>query len=254
VSSASVSAEPAQGQTEHGLRLRPWPLLVALSFAVLIGGTAAFALYWLLSGETKTTSYTVQGTPLGVQIRVVSGDVTIVGGAQGGISVRRTDQSTFGHGPIEWQRRIGQRLEIASTCPMMVIGACRASYRIAVPDNVPVSIRADHGSITVEGYRGSASLTTGPGAISVTTFCGYSLSANTTGGDIAVSTSCSPARLELTSTSGDISASVPVDRYRIDALAGGRHATVQGLTPDPNAPWQIRALSEAGHVIVQGRS
>ena len=218
---------------------------------LVFGGTAVFAGLWLLTGRTKTTSYTVHGSPTGVQIRVVSGDVVIVGGGQGGVAIRRTDRSTFGHGPVEWRRWVGQRLEIASTCPRHVVGACAAAYRIAVPDNVPVSVRADSGSIKVEGYRGSAALTTGAGAISVDAFCGYTLRTTTSRGDVSVVTSCAPSRLEARSTSGNISVTVPVDHYRIDASAGGGPAIVRGLTSDPNAPWEIQALSTSGDVIVE---
>jgi hypothetical protein len=191
---------------------------------------------------------------MGVQIRVVSGDVVLLGGAQGSVAVRRTDRSTFGRGPLEWRRRVGQRLEIASTCPRLVVGACSAAYRVAVPDDVPVSVRADHGTIRLEGYRGSALLATGAGAISVDAFCGYILRATTARGDVSVVTSCSPERLEVRSTSGDVSATVPAGRYRIDASAGGGPAIVRGLTADPNSPWEIQALSTSGDVTVEAGS
>ena len=231
-----------------------WPLLVAVSLVLLVGGTTAFTAAWLLSGRTRTTSYTAHGSLAGVQIRVVSGDVVIVGGSQGGVSVRRTDRSTFGHGPTEWRHRVDQRLEIASACPKLVAGGCAADYRVAVPDDVPVSVRADHGSVRVEGYRGSASLTTRGGSIVVDAFCGYTLRATTARGDVSVVTSCSPERLELRSTSGNVSTTVPVGRYRIDASAGGGPAIVRGLTSDPNAPWEIQALSASGDVTVEAGS
>jgi len=251
----AFASEPVEETAGSHLRLRAWPLLVALSLVLMIGGTVVFAALWGLSGHTKTTSYTVHGSFTGVQIRIVSGDVVILGGAQGSVAVRRLDRSTFGHGPVEWRRSVGQRLEIASTCPKLVVGACAATYRVAVPDNVPVSVRADHGSIRVEGYRGSASLTTaGAGVIVVDAFCGYTLHATSARGDVSVVTSCAPERLELRSTSGNVSATVPVDRYRIDASAGGGPAIVRGLTSDPNAPWEIQALSTGGDVTVEAGS
>ncbi len=247
-----VSAEPPAENAR--LQVPVWPLLVAVSFVLLVGGTSAFAAAWLLSGRTRTTSYAAHGRLVGVQIRVVSGDVAIVGGSQGGVSVRRTDQSTFGRGPTEWRHRVDRRLEIASTCPKLVVGACAADYRVAVPENVPVSVRADHGSVTVEGYRGSASLATGDGSVTVDAFCGYTLRATSVRGDVSVVTSCSPERLELRSTSGNVSATVPPGRYRIDASAGRGPALVQGLTTDPNAPWEIQALSTGGDVTVEAGS
>jgi hypothetical protein len=250
----SIATKSVEETRTSRLRVRPWPLLVALSLVLLVGGTAVCAALWLLSGGTTSASYTVRGSPVGVQIRVVSGDVAILGGAEGGVSVNRTDRSTFGRGPIEWRRWVGRRLEIASTCPTIVFGTCAASYRVVIPDNVPVSVRADHGTIRLEGYRGSALLTTGAGAIIVDAFCGYTLRATTVRGDVSVVASCSPELLEVRSRSGDISATVPADHYRIDASAGGGPGIVRGLTSDPNAPWQIQALSANGHVTVEAGS
>lgn len=247
-----VSAEPLADSAR--LQVPLWPLLVAVSLVLLVGATTAFIAAWLLSGRTGTTSYTAHGSPTGVQIRVVSGDVTIVGGYQGRVSVRRTDRSTFGQGPTEWRHRVDGRLEIASTCPKMIVGACAADYRVAVPDDVPVSVHADHGSVRVDGYHGSASLATGDGSVAVDAFCGYTLRATSARGDVSVVTSCSPERLDLRSTSGNVSATVPPGRYQIDASAGGGPALVQGLTADPNAPWEIQALSTGGDVIVEAGS
>jgi Toastrack DUF4097 len=251
---ASVSTEPVEESAQSRLRVRLWPLLVALSLVLVLGGTAVFAAFWLLSGRTKTTSYTVHGSLTGVQIHVVSGDVVVLGGTQGAVAVRRTDRSTFGHGPVEWRQRVGQRLQIASTCPRLVVGACAATYRVAVPDNVPVSVRTNDGTIRVEGYRGSASLTTRNGAISVEAFCGYTLRATTIRGNVSVVTSCSPQRLEVRSTSGNVSATVPVGQYRIEASSRGGPGIVRGLTSDPTAPWEIQASSTRGDVTVQAGS
>ncbi|HEY7421938.1 MAG TPA: DUF4097 family beta strand repeat-containing protein [Gaiellaceae bacterium] len=247
----TVSTEPVEGSAASRLRVRVWPLLVTFSFVLVVGGTAAFAVLWLLSGETKTTSYVLRGSFNGVQIRVVSGNVEVLGGAQGGVAVRRTARSTFGHGPIEWRHLVGRRLELESTCPRLVVGACAANYRVAVPDDVPVSVRADHGTISVEGFRGSASLTTGAGGIFVDRFCGYTLHATAVRGDVSVVTACSPELLVARSTSGNVSATLPAGRYRIDASSGGGPAIVRGLTPDPDAPWEIEAHSTSGDVAVE---
>ncbi len=250
---ASTPVEPRAEPARAPLRVTPWTLLVSISLVLLAGGAAAFAVAWLLSARTSTSTYSVKGPLMGVQIRVVRGDVVVLGGSQDGVAVRRSDRSTFGHGPVEWRRTLAGRLEIASTCPRLVIGGCGATYRVAVPDNVPVSVRADHGNIRVEGYRGSASLATGDGRITVDAFCGYTLRATSVGGDILAAGSCSPARLELRSTSGSITARVPRGRYQVDA-AGGGAPVVRDLTVDPNAPWEIQALSTSGDVVVEAGS
>jgi hypothetical protein len=249
---AELVSAPAEPRSSVAARLSPspWSLLVAVSLALVLGGVAAFAAGWALTSRSTTVSSRVAGTVMGVQVHVVHGDVTIVGGAQDGVAIRRTARSTFGRGPVEWRTRPGGRLALASTCPRLVVGDCSASYRIAVPDNVPIGIRVDHGSIDVHGYRGSASLTTGRGSIAVDGFCGYVLRATSAGGDVGAVASCSPERLELRSTSGDVSAVVPQGRYRIDASSTNGAEVVRGLAPDPGAPWEIQALSTTGDVSV----
>jgi hypothetical protein len=119
-----------------------------------------------------------------------------------------------------------------------------------VPENVPVSVRADEGSIRLEDYRGSASLMTGDGSIVVDAFCGHALRASSTRGTIVASASCSPERLELRSGSGDVAATVPRGRYRVEATSGTGSARVRGVAVDPSAPWEIQAVSTGGDVSV----
>ncbi len=255
---AEVASAPVESRAELA-RARPsaqtWAWLVGLSLALLVAVSAVIGVEWLASQRVSASSYFVGGSLMGVQIRVVSGDVVVVGGgAQSGVTVHRFDRSTFGRGPVEWRREEDGRLQIGSECPRLAVGACSASYRLVVPDDMPVSVRADHGSIRVEGFRGSASLATGNGAIMVDGFCGYMLHALSLGGDIAVAASCSPQHLELRSRTGNVSATVPPGRYRIDASEGSGPTIVRGLTADPNAPWEILAVSTTGKVAVEAGS
>ena len=87
--------------------------------------------------------------------------------------------------------------------------SCSASYRIDVPNDVPISIRTEHGDIRLDGYRGSADIATNSGAINVEGYCGFVLGAASASGDVTVTTACSPERLTLRSDSGDVSATVP---------------------------------------------
>jgi hypothetical protein len=232
------------------IRASPWPVLVSVSLFVVLAAAGSFAVAWVATSETRTASYTVAGPLMGVQLRVAAGDVVLLGSARDSLSVTRVDRSTFGHGPTEWRSRSAGRLVISSACPELEVGTCRARYEIAVPENVPVSVRADRGSIRVEGYRGSASLMTGDGSIVVEAFCGHMLRAISTLGAIAASASCSPERLELRSGMGDVVATVPRGRYRVEATSGTGPALVRGVTIDPSAPWEIEAASTSGDVTV----
>ena len=231
-------------------RFSPWALLVVGSLMALIAGAAVLAVLWLDSSRTTTVAYAVPGTLLGIDLRVQSGNVTIVGGSKAGVSVSRSDHSVYGHGPREQRHvRLGI-LHLVSSCPVLVLGSCASSYRIEVPDNVPISVRAEQGAVRVEGYQGSATITTHAGSISVEGYCGLVLGATSGSGNISVGTSCSPSRLALFSASGSVAVTVPAGHYRIHAASRSGSSRVSGLVNDAGAPWDIEAISNSGNVTV----
>ncbi len=214
-----------------------------------VAGVLVGAL-WVSSRGTATVSSQLPSSLLGIELRVQSGDVAIVGGSQTGVSISREDRSVFGHGPRERRSISSGVLRISSSCPQLVIGSCAASYRIAVPNDIPISIRAEHGSIRLDGYHGSADIATDSGAINVEGYCGFVLGAASASGDVSVLASCSPERLSLRSDSGNIAATVPSGNYRIQAASNGGGTMVRGLVDDDGAPWVIQALSNTGNVRV----
>ena len=116
---AAASEPPAARRTLR--RFSPWALLVVGSLVVLVAGAAVLAAWWLGSSRTTTVAYAVPGTLLGIEVRVQSGDVTIVGGSRAGVSVTRSDHSVYGHGPREQrprsERDLASRLELSGARP-----------------------------------------------------------------------------------------------------------------------------------------
>ena len=49
-------------------------------------------------------------------------------------------------------------LRLRSRCPVTVLASCSASYRVRVPDNIPVTVRTSSGDVRFSAYRGSASI------------------------------------------------------------------------------------------------
>ena len=64
---------------------------------------------------------------------------------------------------------------------------------------------------------------------------------------------CSPDRVELRSTSGDVHAVVPAGRYRVDAASARGSAEVRNLVVTDDASFAVQAISGTGDVIVDGR-
>jgi hypothetical protein len=235
-------------------RRRPtaWAWLVTVSVLLVGGLVAGLAIWWAASRETRITSYAVQGSLAGLELDLGDGDADLVGAGQGALEVRRTDRFAFSHPSLETRAVDGGVLHISSRCPTTVPSGCAVSYRVAVPDNVPVTLRTSTGTVRVGALRASADVETDSGNVLVDAFCGFRLSARSRVGDVRASTICSPERMELRSTDGDVRAVVPPGRYRIDASSDTGRRRVRGLTATDDAPFLIQALSTRGAVEVQG--
>jgi len=248
-----LSATADHDPRRHGrLRVSRWALLLTSSLLVLIATAVVLTVLWLSTVKTTSFASQLSASPLGIELRVQSGDVAVVGGSQSGVSISHSDDSVFGHGPREHRSISAGIIYVSSSCPRLVVGRCWANYRLDVPDDVPISIRAENGTVHLVGYHGSADIATNGGAISVEGYCGFVLGAASATGDISVSATCSPERLTLRSDTGDVTAVVPAGSYRIQAGSNSGAASVDGVSNDDGAPWAIQALSNSGNVRVTG--
>jgi hypothetical protein len=220
-----------------------------LLLAVVI---VALAIEWISTLETRVTSYAVTGSPSSIVLNAHSGNVDVVTGGGSVVHVKRTEHLSYGHHSHEKRSVSGGTLSIDSSCPTVIVGNCSADYRVAVPDNVPITIRTDDGAVHLAAFRGSAQVQTGSGDVAVDAFCGFSLGVKTGSGNTQVATACSPQSLSLRSSSGDIEATVPGGRYRIEANSDTGKQKVSGLSVSDSAPFGIQATSTTGDVIVRG--
>jgi DUF4097 and DUF4098 domain-containing protein YvlB len=255
---ADLVAQPDEaGAARRGRSLRtrpaPWTLLVAGSLVVLIGAAAAFAATWLATTSKSSTEYTalVPGTLVRVELSVAAGDVEVLGGATADVLVDRTDTSTFGHSPQERRSVADGVLRIESTCPRLVIGSCESDYRLTVPETVPLTISAPRGDVRIVAYRAAVSLSTAGGDLTVDAFCGPTLDATATSGDVELIATCSPDRLSFLTTSGDVTVRVPPGLYNVEAESITGEADVRGVTDEPGAPFRIQASTNSGDVTVE---
>jgi hypothetical protein len=234
-------------------RSTAWWWLVAASVLVLVAVAATLAIWWSASRETRTTSYRVLGDLAGIRLDLGDADVEIDGGATA-VDVRRIDRFAYGAPSRERRSVTDGTLNIVSRCPDQVLGSCRASYRLTVPDNVPLEIQTSSGAVSIIGVRSSVQVNTGSGPIAASGFCGFLLRASSDSGDVRVLSECSADRLELRSRAGDVRAVVPSGRYQIDAQSDSGSSRIRGLSNAPDAPFQIQALSTSGNVSVEAAS
>jgi hypothetical protein len=229
-----------------------WTLLVVVSALVVAAVVLAVALWWAITSEQRVTSYAVRGPLDAIALDLGSADAEIVGARDDAVvEVRRTDRYAFD------QRAVGRRgvsdgvLRLSSRCASAILGTCSADYRLAVPNNVPITVRTSSGDVQLAGFRGSARIDTQTGDIVANSFCGFLLHARADRGDVSATAACAPERLELRSRTGDVTAVVPAGRYRIDAGSDEGSRTLRGLRPVDDAPFEILAFSGAGDVQIE---
>jgi hypothetical protein len=226
---------------------------VAVCGAV-VGVAAITLVVWsLASSQQRRVVYAVQGMTTGVSLDLGDADVVVVGGGRTtSVAVQHVDRYGFGHAPAAQRSVAGGVFRVRSRCPRTILHGCSVDYRVVVPDNVPLAVRTDGGSVRFDGYRGSARITTGAGDIDIDGFCGFALQARADhGGDIDASTACPPPQLSLRTTTGAVHVHVPPARYRVDASTSGPRPRVRGVTTDAGAPFAIQALSGSGAVTVE---
>jgi hypothetical protein len=246
-------ARPATGG--HDASRRPhlsWTSLVVASAAALLLIALAIAIWWAATEKTRIATYTVRGSLVRVELDLHSGGAEITEAGGNALQVRRTDKYAFDRSSQEKRSVRNGVLRISSRCPTVVVGGCSTSYRLAVPENVPIVVRTRGGDIRIGAFRGSADLQTDSGAVNVDGFCGFALTIKTGSGDARASASCSPQNLDLRSSTGDLEATVPTGGYRIDADSNSGRREVSGIEPNGAAPYEIRALSDSGDVSLRG--
>ncbi len=247
-----VRERPAS-ETAGERRRRPsgWALLVVVSVVVLLAASAGMAALWAATTESRRTSYRLPGALIRVEIDVDTGNVDVLGGGKETVQILRAERYAYDHPPKERRTMVDGVLRIESRCPVIILGSCSVDYRLTVPDNVPVTVLADTGDVRLTSFRGSAQIDADTGNVSADAFCGFALRATANTGDIRVNAACAPDRLELRTSTGDVSAAVPFGRYRIEADTDTGETAVRGLTRTDDAPWSIQALSNTGDVTIE---
>jgi hypothetical protein len=234
--------------------LSPWGRVVAISALLVVGGALALAIAAMASTEELRPAFTVEGTVDTLSFDLDDADIVVVGGGRrDNVEVERHERYAFGHRPRVDKQPSPGAFALRSRCPVSLIGPCRVTYRVIVPDNVALDIRTTRGSVALRGYRGSAQVTADSGRIDVSDYCGNSLDARASAGAITVQAECAPPRMTLRTSSGDIRAVMPAGRYDLDAETGSGARSVRNVVARRDAPYAVQLLSTSGDLTVEGR-
>ncbi|WP_188191206.1 DUF4097 family beta strand repeat-containing protein [Nonomuraea sp. SYSU D8015] len=211
--------------------------------------------------------HATQSFPLsGTDLKIISslGGVRVLPGTGGNVQVERWVRGKAAHqGKAAWSLRDGT-LRLSADCNM-VLGDCGARYHVKVPPGVRLSIDAADGvilkdlpqdvdvvsrdHIQVSGTSGKLRLRsegpiTGDGLKSANVRC------RTADGAIDLSFTGTPARLDLQSSDGRVTATVPKGSYAVTARStdGSERSEIKS---DSKAANTIVARSGSGDVRIQ---
>lgn len=216
-------------------------LIIGVAATVIAIATAGTGLWVLTSYHPKnqslseTAEYGIAqhgGRLIQLSVQLGNGDITIVSGPAGQVTVTRLLKWTTARPIIEehWDDGV---LDIDQDCATGLFEqGCSVSYRIAVPPGVPLNLTTGSGAITAIGARST------------------NVEANSGSGDIQLGFATAPTQVNAQTGSGDVSVAVPPGAsYVVTANADDGNSDI-AVPDDPGAPRGITAESGEGNITI----
>ncbi|MEA2303708.1 MAG: hypothetical protein QOH43_988 [Solirubrobacteraceae bacterium] len=248
---------PLPEPPEVGRRTSP-ALRRALTLLAGVGGVVtvlfgAQTLIGLLATHTTESRASYAGVRT-IDLTGAAGDVRVTAGAPGSrvavlTRVRRGIQD-----PVTAASVRGGTLHLRSSCPWIGSVSCTVSYRLQIPDGLPVRVAASAGDVSVDGLSASSlDLHSDAGDVRATGVRADRITADSSAGDVLVDVVAPPTDLLATSSAGDVHVTLPDAVYdlRADTSAGDRR--VDGIRQDPASTRHVTARSSAGDVVIRLR-
>jgi hypothetical protein len=246
---------------------------IGLAMTAASVGFASLVAVNAMARQTVREEHTYAFTGSTVSVDAELGDVQIVPGATGEITVSR--RLTFGlRRPFVAERVDGDTFRIDSRpCTIEPAFPCQVRWLVQIPRDLTVEVETRSGSITVNGLRGTIKLVSKSGAVTALNPSGKLVTlrsssgsvkaqsvssdqvvATSTAGDVTVTFQTPPSLMVGRSQSGRVGVVVPPgdDHYRISAKSddGSKTIALSGATDDPDGRRRIDILSTKGDVSV----
>jgi hypothetical protein len=252
------------------------PMTTARRVILILGVPVALAVLavgaYNAAAQTYQVGYrvhlSVPPSGRGARVSVDNADASVRPGAGSRIMVDGTFRGSLVR-PAFSSRRTAAGLALHSSCRLGFEGSCTMTFDISVPGGVPVAVADTNGDLTVSGLRGqvtlsdgsgditasglrgSIRLSDGSGDIAVTGLAGTNVTGAEGSGDITLTFTTVPRRVDVTAVSGDISLILPRGPTAYQVLASSTSGAVSdGLKQRPSAPCVIVAHSGSGDVSI----
>ncbi|HEY9391836.1 MAG TPA: DUF4097 family beta strand repeat-containing protein [Mycobacteriales bacterium] len=252
--------EPTPARARTGWLAGGVPLTV---LALFFGGL--HVLSWLGSQST-VEQHTYRATVTGVTVHSGSGDIRVLRGTDGQVTVQRHLTWAYTR-PNLTERVDGSTLLVDAGCALRV--RCSVDYTVWVPASVSVRATTSSGDVTVRGVdadlrlstssgdiettggQGVLTAHTGSGSVTATGTAASQVRLRTGSGDIRMESARAPSDVTARTGSGEVDIAVPNrDRYRVavDTGSGDQLVTV---VQDPGADRSISVRTGSGDITVR---
>ena len=255
-----------------------WPgrqglVAIGLAMTAALVAFAALVAVNAMARQTVREEHTYAFTGSTVSVDAELGDVQIVPGQAGEITVAR--RLTYGlRRPFVSERADGDTFRVEDRpCAAEAAFPCQVRWLLQVPRDLTVEVQTRGGSITVNGLRGTIKLVSTSGAVTALNPSGKLVTLRSTSGPVKAQ-SVSSDQVVATSTAGDVTVTFQTppslmigrsqtgrvgvvlptgdDHYDIRAKSqdGSKTIALSGATADPNGRRRIDILSTSGDVSV----
>ena len=252
---------------------RRWLVTGGLALTALLVGAAGLVTVNALARQTVREEHTYAFTGSALSIDVAVGDVKIVPGEAGSVTVAR--RLTYGlRRPFVEEKIDGDTFRVTDRrCTADAAFQCEVHWLLQVPRDVDVDVTTMRGSIVVSGLNGKlrlvsdsgdvralaptgrlVSLRSKAGDVTAQNVSGEQVVATTTRGAVSLTFRAPPSLVVARSESGPVGVMLPdqEENYRINAKSqdGSKTIALNTAKDDPDARRRIDIKSTKGDVSV----
>ncbi|WP_163275477.1 DUF4097 family beta strand repeat-containing protein [Cellulomonas iranensis] len=250
---AAADAPPPVGRPSRRGRV------LTIVGAVLAGICVAQLAQQGLAELTATTETTTESVPAAAVVEIVAdGSVTVLATTGDTVEVERRTRALWRE-PDTSTEQGDDRVVVRHTCGWRLVGTCRTSTSVRLPEGTDLVVRTSDGDVDAEGALAAATVRTSSGHVTVVGARG-AVAARSSDGSVTVSdvggavqARTSSGRVEIIGASGTVAArSSDGDVMVRDAGGGVEARTSSGRVEVDGAGGATSARSSDGAVLVAG--
>ncbi|MFF2962493.1 DUF4097 family beta strand repeat-containing protein [Streptomyces sp. NPDC057963] len=198
---------------------------------------------------TDQSSYDIKGTITSLRVDDYAGAIEVVPGT--GSAAKVTEKYAYTDGRPQTTHSVnGGELVLKHSGCGSDAGKCSVHYRVEVPANATTHLTLLGGDITVRGLSGTTYAKSEGGSVEVADSSAKTVTARVGGGDVTVTFTGVPDKVDASTEGGDATVRLPQGTYAVDATTEGGHRSV-GVKTDPSSPHKVKAHTEGGDVSVE---